>query len=124
MGQSQPLFVYFCLFYMTQIKYKLVKVLMVCLGLKPGVAGWKVKTNPLSYGCTLILLHGLGSFGRMPLHQMHKIARQRSKQIDCSLKQMVHSFIEKLFNENPPCEYIYLKLPDCTMQQIKNSIRR
>ena len=59
MGQSQPLFVYFCLFYMTQIKYKLVKVLMVCLGLKPGVAGWKVKTNPLSYGGTLLLINCL-----------------------------------------------------------------
>ena len=23
---------------------------MVCLGLKPGAAGWKVQTNPLSYG--------------------------------------------------------------------------
>ena len=25
---------------------------MVCLGLEPGVAGWKVQTNPLSYGGT------------------------------------------------------------------------
>ena len=32
---------YFRLFYMTQIKYKLIKVFMVSLGLKPGVAGWK-----------------------------------------------------------------------------------
>ena len=23
---------------------------MVCMGLKPGAAGWKVQTNPLSYG--------------------------------------------------------------------------
>ena len=23
---------------------------MVCLGLKPGAAGWKAKMNPLSYG--------------------------------------------------------------------------
>ena len=23
---------------------------MVCLGLKPGAAGWKAHTNPLSYG--------------------------------------------------------------------------
>ena len=23
---------------------------MVCLGLKPGAAGWKAQTNPLSYG--------------------------------------------------------------------------
>ena len=23
---------------------------MVCLGLKPGVAGWKAQMNPLSYG--------------------------------------------------------------------------
>ena len=23
---------------------------MVCLGLEPGVAGWKAQTNPLSYG--------------------------------------------------------------------------
>ena len=25
---------------------------MVCLGLEPGVAGWKVQMNPLSYGST------------------------------------------------------------------------
>ena len=25
---------------------------MVCLGLKPGAAGWKNHTNPMSYGCT------------------------------------------------------------------------
>ena len=25
---------------------------MVCLGLEPGVAGWKAQTNPLSYGGT------------------------------------------------------------------------
>ena len=25
---------------------------MVCLGLEPGAAGWKVQTNPLSYGGT------------------------------------------------------------------------
>ena len=25
---------------------------MVCLGIKPGVAGWKAETNPLSYGGT------------------------------------------------------------------------
>ena len=25
---------------------------MVCLGFKPGVAGWKAQTNPLSYGGT------------------------------------------------------------------------
>ena len=35
MGQSRSLFVYFRLFYMTQIKYKLIKALMVCLGLEP-----------------------------------------------------------------------------------------
>ena len=27
---------------------------MVCLGLEPGVAGWKAQTNPLSYGGTPI----------------------------------------------------------------------
>ena len=41
MGQSRPLFVYFRLFYMTQIKNKLIKALMECLGLEPVVAGWK-----------------------------------------------------------------------------------
>ena len=53
MGQSRPLFVYCSLFYMTQIKYKLIKALMVCLGLKPRAAGWKAHTNPLSYCGTL-----------------------------------------------------------------------
>ena len=28
---------------------------MVCLGLKPWAAGWKAKTNPLSYGGTPLL---------------------------------------------------------------------
>ena len=28
---------------------------MVCLGLEPGVAGWKVQTNPLSYGGTPLI---------------------------------------------------------------------
>ena len=28
---------------------------MVCLGLKPGAAGWQAQTNPLSYGGTLFL---------------------------------------------------------------------
>ena len=59
MGQSQPLFVYFRSFHipnqMTNIQfeqYKFKKAQMVCLGLEPGVAGWKVQTNPLSYGGT------------------------------------------------------------------------
>ena len=38
-GQSRPPFVYFCLFYMAQVKYKLIKVLMVCLGLEPVLTG-------------------------------------------------------------------------------------
>ena len=41
MEQSWHLFVYYRLFYMTLIKYKLIKVLMVCLGHEPEVAGWK-----------------------------------------------------------------------------------
>ena len=27
-----------------------MNVYMVCMGLKPGVAGWKAQTNPLRYG--------------------------------------------------------------------------
>ena len=30
---------------------------MVCLGLEPGVAGWKVQTNPLCYGGTPSFVH-------------------------------------------------------------------
>ena len=41
MGQSRPLFVYFRLFYMTQIKYKLIKALMACLGLEPTELWWR-----------------------------------------------------------------------------------
>ena len=52
MGQSRPLVVYFRLFQMIQFKYQLIKVKMLCLGLKPGAAGWKAQTNPLSYGGT------------------------------------------------------------------------
>ena len=28
----------------------MIKVKMVCLGLKPGAAGWKAQTNLLNYG--------------------------------------------------------------------------
>ena len=30
---------------------------MVCLGIEPGAAGWKVQINPLSYGGTLLSLY-------------------------------------------------------------------
>ena len=43
MGQFRPLFVYFCLFYMTQIKNKLIKA-----GLEPKMAVRKSQMNPLS----------------------------------------------------------------------------
>ena len=29
---------------------------MVCLGIEPGAAGWKARTNPLSYGGTPLVL--------------------------------------------------------------------
>ena len=29
---------------------------MACLGIEPGVAGWKAQTNPLSYGGTPSLI--------------------------------------------------------------------
>ena len=43
--------VYFRLFNMSQLKFKfiLMKAKTVCLGFKPGAAGWKVQTKPLSY---------------------------------------------------------------------------
>ena len=50
MGQLGLFFVYFRLFHITQFLNKLMKAQMVCLGLEPGVAGWKTQTNPLSYG--------------------------------------------------------------------------
>ena len=36
---------------------------MVCLGVEPGVAGWKAQTNPLSYGGTLPSLSGKSEVG-------------------------------------------------------------
>ena len=30
---------------------------MVCLGIEPGAAGWKARTNPLSYGGTPIFVN-------------------------------------------------------------------
>ena len=50
-------FVYFRLFNTLQFKFKfkLKKAQMVCLGIEPGAAGWKARTNPLSYGGTPIL---------------------------------------------------------------------
>ena len=61
MGQSRPLFVYLRLSYTTQIRYKLIKALTVCLGLEPRVAGWKTQMNPLSHDGTPIasLYHAL-----------------------------------------------------------------
>ena len=47
-----PFSVYFCLFYTLQFKFKLKKAYVVCLGFEPGAAGWKARTNPLSYGGT------------------------------------------------------------------------
>ena len=44
-------YVYFRLFQLIQFKSKFIEANM-CLGLKPGPAGWKVQTNPLSYGGT------------------------------------------------------------------------
>ena len=35
-----------------KIVSQMKKVLIACLGVKPGVAGWKAQTNPLSYGGT------------------------------------------------------------------------
>ena len=52
-------------FYTAQFKYKLIKALMVCLGLKPGAAGWKVQTNPLSHGgipCTNVFTNALRGY--------------------------------------------------------------
>ena len=49
-------FVYFCLFHMTQFKYKLIIALMVCLGLEPRAIRWKAQTNTLSYGGTHLFL--------------------------------------------------------------------
>ena len=42
-------FVYFRLFQHDKNQYKLIKVLMVCLGLEPRAARWNVQTNPLCY---------------------------------------------------------------------------
>ena len=33
----------------------MIKALMVCLGLKPRVAGWLAQTNPLRYGVILVI---------------------------------------------------------------------
>ena len=55
MGQSRPLFVYFCLFHITQFN-KLMKALIMCLGLEPGATGWNAQMNPLSYGSTFSFL--------------------------------------------------------------------
>ena len=55
LGQSRPLFAYFRFFHIAQFN-KLMKAEMVCFGLEPRVAGWKAKTNPLSYDGTLIII--------------------------------------------------------------------
>ena len=48
LGQSRPLFVYFRLF----PHYTILKIDESVDGLEPGAAGWKARTNPLSYGGT------------------------------------------------------------------------
>ena len=49
MGQSRPLFVYFRPFRVT-IPIQIEKEQMVCLGFKPGTAGWQAQTKPRCYG--------------------------------------------------------------------------
>ena len=46
---------------------------MVCLGLKPGAAGWKAQTNPLSYGGTPSKIIVATSFEWLP--KVQKIAK-------------------------------------------------
>ena len=42
---------------------------MVCLGLKPGDAGWKAQVNPLSFGGTLFFsFNQVSSFVQKELH--------------------------------------------------------
>ena len=44
---------------------------MVCLGFEPGAAGWKARTNPLSYGGTPvfeIIYQSLATLGLLSLH--------------------------------------------------------
>ena len=38
---------------------------MVCLGLEPGMAGWKVQTNPLRYGGIQVFLVCTATFWRL-----------------------------------------------------------
>ena len=38
-----------------KVYYNVFKAYMVCLGFEPGVAGWEVQTNSLSYGSTLLI---------------------------------------------------------------------
>ena len=45
MGQSWPLFCLFWCFHLTKFKYKLT--MMVCMGIEPGAANWKVQMKPL-----------------------------------------------------------------------------
>ena len=40
MGQSRPLFVYFCIFLITMSTIQIEKAEMVCLGFEPAAAGW------------------------------------------------------------------------------------
>ena len=65
-------FVYYRLFQMTQFKYKSIKAYMVCLGLAPGVGGWKAQTNPRSYCST-----PFKKISRSRDRQTHKITYQR-----------------------------------------------
>ena len=41
---------------------------MVCLGLKPGAAGWKAQTNPLSYGGTLLYILVMASAAELQVN--------------------------------------------------------
>ena len=49
MGQSRPLFVYFCSFLIT-ISIQIEKAQMVCLGFEPGAVVWQAQMKPRSYG--------------------------------------------------------------------------
>ena len=58
MGQIRPLFVYFRSFHNAKTNIAQIslpindKASLVCLGLEPGAAEWKMQSNPRSYGGT------------------------------------------------------------------------
>ena len=71
---------------------------MVCLGLEPGAAGWKVQTNPLSYGGT----PGIPSWYLIKKERFVKFSRSVGRLQKTKLVTLLHCTISTFYVRMEP----------------------